>query len=101
MNCYKGKGDALLRVIYKELKVLNQVMKVMEHILATIMRTQVDIDAKKFGFMPGRGTFGAIFILQEVHAKYLRKHKDIYFTFVDLEIAFDHTPRKVLCCDEL
>ena len=65
------------------------------------MRTQIEIGAKKFGFMPGIGTFGAIFILQEVHAKYLRKHKDIYFTFVDLEIAFDHMPRKVLCCDEL
>ena len=45
INCYKGKGDALLRGNYRGLKLLDQVMKVMEHILATIMRTQIDIDA--------------------------------------------------------
>ena len=35
ISCYKGKGDALLRGNYKGLKLLDQVMKVMEHILAT------------------------------------------------------------------
>ena len=58
------KGDALLRGNYRGLKLLDQVMKVMEHILATIIRTQVDIDAMQFGFMPGRGTTDAIFILR-------------------------------------
>ena len=71
-------------------------MKVMEHILPTIIRTQVDIDAMQFGFMPGRGTTDAIFILRKVHEKYLAKHKDLYFAFVDLEKAFDRVPRKVL-----
>ena len=68
----------------------------LEHILATIIRTQVDIDAMQFGFMPGRGTTNAIFILRQVHEKYLGKHKDLYFAFVDLEKAFDRVPRKVL-----
>ena len=96
INCYKGKGDALLRGNYRGLKLLDQVMKVMEHILATIIRTQVDIDAMQFGFMPGRGTTNAIFILRQVHEKYLSKHKDLCFAFVDLEKAFDRVPRKVL-----
>ena len=56
INCYKGKEDALLRGNYRGLKLLDQVMKVMAHILATIIRTQVDMDAMQFGFMPGRGT---------------------------------------------
>ena len=81
---------------YRGLKLLDQVMKVMEHTLATIIRTQVDIDAMQFGFMPGRGTTNAIFILRQVHEKYLGKHKDLYFAFVDLEKAFDRVPRKVL-----
>ena len=63
INCCKGKGDVLLRGNYRGLKLLDQVMKVMEHILATIIRTQVDIDAMQFGFMPGRGTTYGIFIL--------------------------------------
>ena len=96
INCYKGKGDALMRGNYRGLKLLDQVMKVMEHILATIIRTQVDIDAMQFGFMPGRGTTNAIFILRQVHEKYLGKHKDLYFAFADLEEPFDRVPRKVL-----
>ena len=96
INCYKGEGDALLRGNYRGLKLLDQVMKVMEHILATIIRTQLDIDAMQFDFMPGRGTTDAIFILQQVHKKYLGKHKDLYFAFVNLEKAFDLVPRKVL-----
>ena len=80
---------------YRGLKLLDQVMKVMEHTLATIIRTQVDIDAMQFGFMPGTGTTDAIFILQQVHEEYLGKHKDLYFAFVDLEKTFDCMARKV------
>ena len=54
INCYKGKGDALLRGNYRGLKLLDQVMKAMEHILATTIKIQVDIDAVQFGSMPGR-----------------------------------------------
>ena len=43
INCYKDK-DVLLRGNYRRLKLLDQVMKVVEHI-ATIIRTKVDIDA--------------------------------------------------------
>ena len=46
--------------------------------------------------MPGRGTTNVMFILQQVHVKYLGKRKDLYFAFVDLEKAFDCVPRKVL-----
>ena len=49
INCYKGKGDVLQRGNYRALKLLDQVMKVMEHVLASIIRTQVDIDAMQFG----------------------------------------------------
>ena len=96
INCYKGKGDALLRVNCRGLKLLDQVMKVMEHIHATMIRTKVDMDAMQFGFMLGRGTSDAIFILCLVHEKYLGKHKDLYFAFVGLEKTTDLMPRKVL-----
>ena len=82
VNYYKGKGDVLLRGNCRGLKLIDQVMEVVEHILATIIRTQVGIDAMQFGFMPGRGTSDAIFILKQVHEKYLGKHEDLYFAFV-------------------
>ena len=50
----------------------------------------------QFGFMPGRGTTDAIFILCQLQRKHLDKHKPLYFAVVDLEKAFDHVPRKIL-----
>ena len=46
--------------------------------------------------MPGRGTTDAIFILRQMHEKFLGKRKDLFFAFVDLEKAFDRVPRDVL-----
>ena len=96
INCYKGKGDALERGNYRGLKLLDQVLKVIERVLETLIRQQVDIDAMQFGFMPGRGTTDAIFILRQLQEKHLAKRKDLYFLFIDLEKAFDRVPRKVL-----
>ena len=50
----------------------------------------------QFGFMPGRGTTDAIFILRQTQEKFLAKNLPLYFAFVDLEKAFDRVPRKVI-----
>ena len=47
----------------------------------------------EFGFMPGRGTTDAIFILCQLQEKHLHKHKPLYFAFVNLEKAFERVPR--------
>ena len=47
----------------------------------------------QFGFIPGKGTMDAIFIIRQVQEKYLAKKKKLYFTFIDLEKAFDRVPR--------
>ena len=71
-------------------------MKVMEHILNAIIHENISIDEMQFGFMPGRSTTDAIFILRQLQEKYLGKKKNLYFAFVDLEKAFDRVPRSVL-----
>jgi len=48
----------------------------------------------QFGFMPGTGTTDAIFTVRPMQEKYGCKGK-LYFTFVDLEKAFDRVPREV------
>ena len=85
INLFKGKGDALLRGNYRGLKLQEQAMKVMEHILNTIIRNIVTIDEMQFGFMPGRSTIDAIFFLWQLQEKFLGKKKNLYFAFVDLE----------------
>ena len=56
VNLYKGKGDALNRGNYRGLKLIEQVMKVLEHVVEGLIRQRVEIDEMQCGFMSGRGT---------------------------------------------
>ena len=49
-----------------------------------------------FGFMPGKGTPDAIFIMRQVQEKQQAEKKKLYYAFVDLEKAFDRVPREVV-----
>ena len=69
-------------------------MKGIERVIEKFIRERISIDDMQFGFMPGRGTTDAIFILRQLQEKHLAKNKKLYFTFVDLEKAFDHVLRK-------
>ena len=50
----------------------------------------------QFGFMAGRSTTDAIFIVRQLQEKYLAKSKDLWMAFVDLKKAFDRVPREVV-----
>ena len=93
---YKGKGDALERGNYRGLKLTEQVMKVLERIVDGLIRQVVSIDDSQFGFVPGRGTTDAIFVIRQLQEKYLAANKRLYMAFVDLEKAFDRVLRKVI-----
>ena len=93
---YKGKGDALDRGNYRGLKLTEQAMKIIERIVDGLIRQVVSIDDSQFGFVPGRGTTDAIFVVRQLQEKYLAVNKRLYMAFVDLEKAFDRVPRKVI-----
>ena len=88
-NLYKGKGDALNRGNYRGLKLIEQVMKVLEHVVEGLVRQRFEIDEMQCGFMSGRGTTDAIFIVRQLQEKHLAANKPLYMAFVDLEKAFD------------
>ena len=69
-----------------------------ERIVDGLIRKVVSIDDSQFGFVPGRGTTDAIFVVRQLQEKYLAANKRLYMAFVDLEKAFDRVPRKVICC---
>ena len=96
LNLYKGKGDALEWGNYRGLKLTDQAMKLLKRVLDSFIPDIVDIEAMQFGFVPGRGTTDAIFIIRQLQEQYIAANKPLYFAFVDLEKAFDQVPRKVL-----
>ena len=71
-------------------------MKVLERVIEGRLRKIVKIDCMQFGFMSGRSTTDAIFIVRQLQEKYLAKSRDLWMAFVDLEKAFDRVPREVI-----
>ena len=51
-------------------------MKIVEKVLQRRMRHMVKVDEMQFGFMPGKGTIDAVFILRRlIQEEYLDKDK--------------------------
>ena len=67
-----------------------------EKVLDGRLSEVVDIDKMQNGFMPGRGTVDAVFVLRRLSEKFRAKNK-LFFIFVDLKKAFDRVPREVIC----
>jgi len=57
---YKHKGDPMECVCYREIKLVEHAMKVIERIFEHRIRQQIVIDDMQFGFMKGKGTTDAI-----------------------------------------
>ena len=96
VNLFKGKEDALNRGNYRGLKLIEQVMKVLEHVVEGLIRQRVEIDEMQCGFMSSHGTTDAIFIVLQLQEKHFAANKPLYMAFVDLEKAFDRVPRDVI-----
>ena len=55
----------------------------------SLIRQLVSVDDSQFGFVPGRGTTDAIFVVRQLQVKYLAANKRLYIAFKDLEKEFD------------
>ena len=87
---YEDKDDALDRGNYRGLKMAKQTMKILERCVDGLIRQVVSIYDSQFGFVQGRGTANAIFVVRQLQKKYLAVNKRLYMAVVDLEKAFDH-----------
>ena len=75
---FKGKGDAMNCMAYRGLKLLEHAMKIVEKVLERRLECMVKVDEMQFGFMPGKGTIDAVFILRRLQDEYLDKEKKLY-----------------------
>lgn len=93
---YKGKGDALQCNKYRGLRLLEHAMKVWERILNERLKKIVKIGDCQCGFVEGKGTTDAIFMMRQMQELYGEKNRRLYHIFVDLEKAFDKVPRQAI-----
>ena len=91
---FKEKGDIQECKNYRGIKLMTHTFKIWERVLDRRVRECTDIHDSQFGFMPGRSTTDAIFILKQTIEQYREGQKDICVTFIDLEKAYDRVPRE-------
>ena len=92
---FQGKRDAMSCGAFRGVKLPEHAMKIVENVLKRRIPHVVKVDEMKFGFMPGKGTIDAVFLLSRLQEEYLDKEK-LYMCSVHLENAFDRILRKVL-----
>ena len=93
---FKGKGDHMKCSNYRGIKLLSHTLKLWERILDTRLRALVDISSEQFGFLPGKSTTDAIFILRTTMEKFREVQAPLHLLFVDLEKAYDTVPREIM-----
>ena len=93
---FKGKEDVMNCGSYRGVKLLENGMKIIERVLERRIRALIDFDDAQFGFMPGKGTIDALFLVRRLQEEHRAKDKKMYMCFVDLEKAFDRVPRRVM-----
>ena len=67
-----------------------------ERVLKKRLRRLVKVDQMQFGFMLGRSTVEAIYILRKTQKSYLEKNRKLFIFFVDLEKAFYWVLKKAI-----
>ena len=60
------------------MELLEHVMEVVERTVERLVREKVNIEDMPFGFMPGRGTTDAIFLMRQLQEMYLDKKEKGY-----------------------
>ena len=71
-------------------------MKLWERVIDQRLRGTTQIPTNQFGFMPGRSTTEAIFLIRQIMERFREQKKDLHMVFIDLEKIYDKIPRNVI-----
>jgi hypothetical protein len=81
---FKNKEEIQSCTNYRGIKLMSHTMKLWEKVIEHRMRGMMHITMNQFGFMPGRSTMEAIFLIRQVMERYKEQKKDLHMVFIDL-----------------
>ena len=96
VHIFKQKGDILACSNHRGIKLTEHGLKILERVLDERFRDIVNIGRQHYGFMKGKGTVDAIFIIRQLQEKKLEGNQKLFCAFLDLEKAYDRIPREVV-----
>ena len=95
---YKGKGDVYECGNSRGISLLVIIGKVFGRVLINRIKDKTEsvIAEIQGGFRRGRGCTDQTFVVRQICEKYVKKGKDVYFAFLDLEKAYDRVDREAM-----
>jgi hypothetical protein len=81
---FKNKGNVQSCTNYRGIKLMSHTMKLWERIIEHRLRGVTNVTANQFGFMPGRSTMEAIFLIRQLMERCREQKKDLHMIFIDL-----------------
>ena len=96
---FKNKGDVQSCTNYHEIKLMSHTMKLWERVIEHRLRRMTNVAKNQSGFMTGRATMEAIFLVRQLMERYREQKKYLHMVFIDLEMAYDKISWNVMWWD--
>jgi hypothetical protein len=81
---------------YQGIKLMSHTMKLWERIIEHRLRGVTNVTENQFGFMLGRSTMEAIFLIRQLMKRCREQKKDLHMVFIDLEKTYDKVHSNII-----